>query len=264
MVVVMVERILSRALEALSSGKKVALCIVVKKEGSAPRDEGAKMLVTEDGEVEGTIGGGKFEELVKEEALEALKKGASKLVRYSFGFGEGVDTGLPCGGAAEVFIDVLTPKPRLVIMGVGHVGIALARLARELRFEAILVDEAAEEPGVLAKPPSEALREVKVGRSDYIVIAYGDPERDYEALRVALKQEPSYIGLLGSKRKTKLLLERLSSEGFNLEHLRGRLYAPVGIDLGADTPEEVALSIMAEIIGLRKGAKLPHLSLLKP
>jgi len=256
--------VLSKTLEELSRGRRVAICTIVKKTGSAPRDVGAKVAVVEDGRTVGTIGGGRFEDLVKEEALKALKDGSCRLVKYSFGTGSGVDTGLPCGGEVEVFIEPLEPSWRLIVLGGGHVGSTLARLAREAGFEVVLVDD--QVGGVdLAKPPREALEELKPKPSDCVVIAYGEPSKDYEALREALRHGSRYIGLLGSKRKVKELLDRLSAEeGVESEALKGRLYAPVGLNIGADEPVEVALSILAEIIGVRRGARLPHLSLVKP
>jgi len=251
--------VLSKALEELSKGRRVAVCTIVRKQGSAPRDVGAKMAVVEDGATHGTIGGGRFEDLVKEEALAALRDGRCRLVKYGFGTGTGVDTGLPCGGEVEVFIEPLEARPRLIVMGAGRVGSVLARLGRAAGFDVVLVDEA--EGADLTKPPKEALEELKPSPLDFVVVAYGEPGKDYEALKEALKREPRYVGLLGSRRKVKELLAKLRFEaGLDEGALKNRLYAPVGLNIGADDPAEVAISILAEIVSLRRGVEAPHLS----
>ncbi len=145
-------------------------------------------------------------------------------------------------------------------MGAGRVGSVLARLGRAAGFDVVLVDDQAEEAD-LAKPPREALEELKPSRLDYVVVAYGEPNKDYEALKEALRHEPRYVGLLGSRRKVEELLAKLRVEvGLDEGALRHRLYAPVGLNIGADDPSEVAISILAEIVSLRRGVEAPHLS----
>ena len=256
--------VLEKIVYFLKSGKKVALCTLIEKRGSGPRDVGAKIIVSEDGEVVGTIGGGNLERILVEEALKALKVGRCRKIVFSLREGverEGVvSTGLICGGEITIFIDVIEPKPRLIIIGSGHVGYPLAKLADILNFEIVIVDDnkelATRERFPMAKEIlvgdfTEILDEIEVRPNDFVVIVYGEPEHDYLALKKMLEKEAHYIGLLGSKVKVAKLKERLKKEGFSEDAFRN-LYAPVGLDIGAQTPEEIGISILAQIIKIRR------------
>lgn len=265
-----------KIIEELDNNRPVALVTIVAKIGSAPREPGTKMLVLHNGDTIGTIGGGVFERQVVSEALKALREGQPKKLKYVFRrdhIPEGaVPTGLECGGEVEVFIDIIQPKPRIIVVGAGHIGKPLADLANFMGFRVVVVDENKELASKERFPYAEkiivddlarGLEKTGIGGNDYVVIVYGGVEEDYKALRKALELKPEYIGLLGSKRKVILFKQRLESSGVNIEELKGRVYAPVGIDIGARTPEEIALSIMAEIVGLMKGARgLRHLSII--
>jgi len=256
--------ILERAIQILRNGKKVALCTVVEKRGSGPRDVGAKIVVSEDREVVGTIGGGNMERILVEEALKSLKEGKSR--RIVFSLREDVEredvvkTGLICGGEITIFIDVIEPKPRLIIIGSGHIGYPLAKLADILGFEIVIVDDnkelATKERFPMAKEIIvgdflEILDKIEVQPHDYVVIVYGEPEHDYLALKKMLENRVHYVGLLGSKVKVAKFKERLKKEGVNEEVFKN-LYAPVGLDIDAQTPEEISISILAQIIKIRR------------
>jgi len=262
------EEVLAKSLEGLRKGERVALCTLVGKVGSTPRDVGAKMAVFEDGGTCGTVGGGRFERLVIDKAVETLKVGRSVRVDFSFGGGkevpESIDTGLICGGAATVFVDVLDPSPRLVIVGGGHIGLPLARLAETLGFKICVVDDSEDmanrerfpmaEELIVDKRFDHALEGARLTASDLVAIIHGDVDRDFQALVTASKSDARYIGLLGSRRKISEFMKRLRREGVKPQLLRGRLFAPIGLDIGAETPGEIALSIMAEVVqNLRTG-----------
>ncbi len=259
----------------MGRGLRLALCTVVRKEGSAPRDAGAKILVGEDGRVFGSIGGGSFEAQVVSDALKAISEGIPRLVRYSFTGGavEGAkDTGLICGGVVEVFIDVLKPPPRAVVVGFGRVGKPLYSFLRMLGFDVVVLDTNAEAVRELVE---SGYSEVYVGSvdelvarfrevsrsSDYVFVVYGDVEVDYALVREALRAGVRAVWLLGSRRKVAEFVQRLLSEGFSPEEISSKLRAPMGLDIGADTPEEVALSAVAEAVAAMRKAQVRSLNI---
>lgn len=268
-------QLLKVAEEYLSKGLRLALCIIVRKEGSAPRDVGAKILVAENGRVFGTLGGGPFEAQVVSDALKAISEGAPRLVRYSFTGGavEGAkDTGLICGGVVEVFIDVLKPPPRAVVVGFGRVGRPLYSLLRMLGFDVVVLDtskEAVKElvesgyGGVYVGSVDELVARFReISRSsDYVFVVYGDVEVDYAFVREALRAGVRTVWLLGSRRKVAEFVRRLLSEGFSPGEVSSRLRAPMGLDIGADTPEEVALSAVAEAVAVMRRAQVRPLNI---
>ena len=261
-----------KIIEELSKGKVIALCIIVEKKGSGPRSIGTKMLVLSNGDVYGTIGGGSFERLVVKDALKAINEGKSKLVKYLLRrtriSQDTKLTGLECGGEVSVFINVITPTPKLIIVGAGHIGKPLADLAHMLGFKIIIIDSNKELASrkrfpyadkIIIDRIDKALEKSNITSHDLLAIVYGSVEEDYIALKKALELKPRYIGLLGSKYKIEKFKDRLMREGIDLSKFKGVIYAPIGLDIGAETPEEIAISIIAEIIGILRGARnLPH------
>jgi len=257
--------ILKEATRLLEGGKRVALCTVIEKKGSGPRDIGGKMVVSEEGETFGTIGGGNLERALINESLKALREGKPKKAVFSLrkgGGGEAVETGLICGGELTMFIDVIEPKHRLILIGAGHVAWSLAKLADIVGFSLAVVDDNEKLANrerfpmaeVITGNFNEILDKLEVGPRDFVVIVHGEPEHDYLALEKIIKRRPAYIGLLGSKAKAATLVKRLKEAGISDEDFKP-LHAPLGLDIGAQTPEEIAVSILAEIINeKRKGA----------
>lgn len=251
---------------ALSRRLRVALCTLIEKRGSGPREPGAKMVVFEDGRTIGTIGGGSFERALIREALNAIRAGKSRKVVFSLSEETGngiIKTGLICGGEVEVFIDVMEPNPRLVIIGSGHVAEMLAKIASLLNFDITIVcedeklanrDRFPMAKDIITGDFKEVLRRIDVTGRDFVVIVHGDPEHDYLALLEVIQKRPFYIGLMGSKTKVSKLIERLKEVGVGDEELKP-LHAPVGLNIGARTPEEIAISIIAEIIAERRKAE---------
>ncbi|MEM2006315.1 MAG: XdhC family protein [Sulfolobales archaeon] len=258
----------------LKKGMKVALCEVVYKEGSAPRDVGAKIVVGEDGLKVGTIGGGLFESELVSDALKAIAEGRSRLVKYSF-TGKAVegakDTGLLCGGVLWVFIDVFAPPQRALVIGLGNVGRPLSHILKLMGFEVHALDTDKETERIAGdlglssvfvgtiEGIASRIREI-TKRGDQVFVVYGDVHADYVFVKESLKTEASTIWLLGSRRKVAEFVKKLISEGFSSEDLIRRLRAPIGIDIGADTPEEVAISVAAELVALRRGANARSLN----
>jgi len=252
--------VIERAAELLKAGKRVALCTIVEKIGSGPAELGRAMLVTEDGQIAGTIGGGEcFERGLKQEALKALEEGKSKSLKFSFygGAREGeLDTGLWCGGTMTVFVDVMEPKPKLVLIGSGHIALPTHRVADLLGFDVTVVDDN-EDTLTKERFPNarlifngdfeKALRGVKADERTYVAIVHGEPKHDLAALRRFTRERVAYLGLLGSKTKIAKLKELLRKEGVP-EGAVGKIRAPIGLDIGAKTPEEIAVSIAAELV----------------
>jgi len=270
------DEILAAALEELRKGRKAAICVIVSKEGSGPRDPGTKMLVREDGSVVGTLGGGPFERDVIQKALEAIKNEKPRTVKYSFlgkqKVGDAISTGLICGGIITVYIDVLKPKSRAVIMGAGHVGRPISQIFHMLGYEVIvgdMVEELLTEEALpfadirVHGPLEDVVRKLAsyIRPGDVALVVHGAPEPDYAALKEFIKSPAWYVGLLGSKRKIMELIKKLLSEGVvDAETIKKKLHAPIGIDIGARTPEEIAVSVAAEVIALKKGVNQRSLS----
>lgn len=257
--------------EAVRRREAVALATIVQTRGSTPRQVGTKMLIRPDGTSMGTVGGGALEAAIIEAAQEALSEGKSRLVHYGLRADtHGEDLGV-CGGDLDVFIDVIAPQLTLLLIGAGHVAVPLAELARLLGFRTVVFDDRAEYANrdhfpqaeeILVEEFETGLKALDITPNTWVVIATRSHETDAAALRAVVESPAAYIGLLGSRRKVSLIFKALQKQGVEEEQL-ARVYAPVGLDLGAQTPEEIALSIMAEVIMLRQGGKSHVLSLSK-
>jgi xanthine dehydrogenase accessory factor len=265
------------AVNELRKGRKVALCTIVNKVGSGPRDVGSKIIVLDNGDVHGTLGGGPFERLVIEAAKEAIKQGKPKMLKYSFTgqkMKDAIDTGLICGGVITVYIDILKPVPRLVIFGTGKVGKPLADLANMLGYKVVVADPNKELVTKEMYPYAEELisgdieaiaNKLKsmINKNDIVMITHGEIETDYYMVKELITTDTPYIGLLGSRRKVVEFTKRLRNEGISEELIASKLVAPIGVDIGAETPEEIAVSIMAEIISIMHGGTLRRLNIIK-
>lgn len=250
-------QVLRAVLDMVEKGEAGVLATVVWTEGSTPRRPGARMLVDREGRSVGTVGGGGLEARVLEEAQEVFSTGKPKKTRYDMRSGE---TGI-CGGAVEVFFEPVGAPKRLVIVGAGHVGQALARAGRLAGFRFVLVDDrpvsrAPDHPTELpvhrGEKLEEALASVGIVPSDAVVVATRGHEKDEEALAVVLRSPASYLGMIGSKRKVATIRASLLSRGFT-EADWARVHAPVGLAIGAETPAEIAVSILAELIAHFRG-----------
>ncbi|MEM3519877.1 MAG: XdhC family protein [Candidatus Hadarchaeales archaeon] len=254
--------LLTKMNDLMSSGTPFALVTIIRTVGSTPRKVGAKMIVLENGETIGTIGGGCVERGVVDEAVRAIKEGKPRQISTTLLEEEAGGVGMRCGGNVDVFIDVIIPE-KLLVVGGGNVGAAVAKLGRFLGFQVTVIDPLMKEEidgvEVIREPAQEALPKIKVGRATYAVAAT-EHKADEDAVELLLRTDATYIGMVGSRRRVLMLLEGLKQKGFGEEALR-RLHAPIGLDIGAQTPEEIAVSIMAEIIKVRKNPQATGRSL---
>jgi xanthine dehydrogenase accessory factor len=231
------------------------LAIVVESRGSAPRKAGAKMIVKDDGSTLGTIGGGKVEMEVIDAALAAIARGTPATISLALT----EEYGHVCGGSILVYIEPLGLASRLVIVGAGHVGRALATVARFAGFRVTVSDERPEfatgkqvpdAHEILHGEAEKTITALPVDGGTFVVIATHSHECDFAAVRAALRTPARYIGLIGSKRKREVLFGELRQKGFSAEDL-ARLHTPVGLPIGGDSPEEIAVSIVAQLIQKR-------------
>jgi len=241
-------------------GLRAAVATVIRTRGSVPRHAGSKMLIFPDGTIEGTIGGGEMESRVIEESLQALVDGKTRILQYAFSDPEKGDPGV-CGGEMEVFVEPLQPRPSMIVVGAGHVGQAVAHLARWLGFRLVVSDD---RPGFasadsipdadqyLACPLEELPGKVTIDEQTYVVLLTRGVTVDVQGLPALLETPAPYIGVIGSRRRWEMTVKQLRELGVDDKTI-ARVTSPIGLELGAETPEEIAVSIMAEIIMLRKG-----------
>ena len=252
------------------AGRRGAVATIVSARGSIPSFKSAKMLVRDDGSIAGTIGGGCVEAEVWQAAREVMAGEKPRTLRFDLNDDPKYDTGLVCGGALEIFVEPVLPTPLLYLFGAGHVSLELYKAARNAGFDAVVCDDRAtyankerfaEAREVIAEEFEKALAGMSVNESAYIVIATRGHRDDMRVLRWAVQTPARYIGMIGSKRKAITVYRELVKEGLAPE-LFDRVHSPVGLDIGAVTPEEIAVSIVAELIAERRRAEraLPHMS----
>jgi len=253
--------LLSALQAALGRGEPVALVTIVSARGSTPQRVGAKMLVHADGRTVGTIGGGCYESDALGRAREVLRNRATALVRYDLNDDVAEETGLICGGQMEVFIEPIEPPPALYIVGAGHVGHQLGRLAPAVGFRVHVVDDREKFANRDRFPSADAVHVADIGdwltRAELpppacVVIVTRGHRHDFDALKAVAGRDLRYVGVIGSRAKVARLVELLLADGVPSEWLRA-LHAPIGLDIGAVTPEEIAISILAELIAVHRG-----------
>ena len=251
-------------------GRRGAVATIVNVRGSIPSFETAKMLVRDDGSIAGTIGGGCVEAEVWRAAREVMESEKPRTLTFNLNESPKYDTGLTCGGTLDIFIEPILPPALLYIFGAGHVALSLYRTAGSAGFDVIVVDDRAnyanrerfpEAKEVVAEDFDKAMARLSPGETSYIVIVTRGHKDDMRVLRWAVQTQARYVGMIGSKRKAISIFRELVSEGV-AEQLFERVHAPVGLDIGAITPEEIAVAITAELIAARRRVErpLPHMS----
>src|SRR5438477_2669184 len=257
----MSQEVLTELVKALERGEEVALVTIVAAQGSTPQRVGAKMLVYPDGRTAGTIGGGCYENDALGKAKEALIARKPRLVKYDLTDDFAEESGLICGGQMTVYIEPVEAAPQLYIVGAGHVGHQLAHVARPVGFRIHVLDDREKFANVERFPEADEiivdsipdwLHKAEIPPSAYVVVVTRGHTHDLDALRSLAARDLRYIGLIGRKAKVKRIYDALLAEGMPTECLQ-RVHAPVGLDIGAVSPEEIAVSILAELIAVRRG-----------
>ena len=251
-------------------GRRAALATIVSSQGSIPSFKTAKMLVRDDGSIVGTIGGGCVEAEVWQAAREVMECEKPRTLKFNLNQNPKYDAGLVCGGTLDIFIEPVLPPALLYLFGAGHVAVNLYKVAGNAGFDITVVDDreayASRErfpdaKEVIADDFDKVMKRLLPGESSYIVILTRGHRDDMRVLRWAVQTPARYIGMIGSKRKTIAIFRELTKEGIPAELFK-RVHAPVGLDIGAVTPEEIAVAITAELIAHRRHAEreLPHMS----
>lgn len=254
-------------------GRRGTVATIVNVRGSIPSFKTAKMLVRDDGSIVGTIGGGCVEAEVWQAAREVMESEKPRTLTFNLNQDPKYDTGLVCGGTLEIFLEPILPPASLYIFGAGHVAVNLYKTARNAGFDVTVVDDREayanrerfpDAKEVAAEDFERAMARLLPNESSYIVIVTRGHHDDMRVLRWAVQTQARYVGMIGSKRKTIAIFRELTQEGL-APQLFERVHAPVGLDIGAITPEEIAVAITAELIAVRRHAErvLPHMSWFK-
>jgi xanthine dehydrogenase accessory factor len=245
-----------------SLGQKCALATIVDVRGSIPSYESAKLLVREDGSMTGTIGGGCVEAEVWNAAREVLETEKPKHLTFNLGQDAAYDNGLICGGQLDVFIEPVLPVPRAFIFGAGHISKSLSKVVTLIGFDSVVIDnretfanrdrfpEAAE---IHAEEYEDVFPKLNINENSYVIIVTRGHRDDMRVLKLAIGTTARYIAMIGSKRKVINVIRELEREGVPLDSF-ARINAPMGLNIGAISPEEIAVSVAAEIIAVRRNA----------
>ncbi len=253
--------VLEAVLRAEAAGEQAALVTVVATEGSTPQKAGARMLVRADGSQVGTIGGGCVEAEMSRRARQVLASRRPQLAGYDLTPEQAGEDGLVCGGRMQVFIEPIEGQPTLCLFGAGHVAQPLAHLAHLAGFRVEVLDDRPRFANAQRFPEAERVvvddftagaAQLTLGPNSYAVVVTRGHKGDAEALRSVLGRGLRYVGLLGSVPKMVHVFQALVEQGLRLEELE-QVHTPVGLDIGAQTPEEIAVSILAEMIAVRRG-----------
>ena len=256
----MTKSVYQALVELEETNQPAVFCTIVHSQGSTPRNIGSKMLVYPNGSILGTVGGGEVENRVIEEALESLKDGTPRILPYSMVDPQRGDPGV-CGGTLDVFVEPILPAPTLLLIGGGHVGKAVVHLAHWLGFRVVVSDDRPAFCTPEAVPDADAYfpiamadlpEQIDITPWTYLVLTTRGSDVDVEGLPALLNTPAAYIGLIGSRRRWEITRKQLIDAGID-EELLARVHSPIGLELNAQTPKEIAVSILAEILMLRDG-----------
>jgi xanthine dehydrogenase accessory factor len=237
-------------------GKSAAVATIIKTSGSTPREQGSKMLVLNDGSILGSIGGGKLEAIIQQEALKVIANGKARTLHLDLSDRDAGNIGMICGGTTDILIEPVLPTPTLYLFGAGHISIPLSMMGGILGFKVVVIDNRVDFANKVRFPDSDKIYandfnlvfpKLKIDRSSYIVIVTRGHSYDEFVLEWAVKTDAAYIGMIGSKQKVRTIFSHLFEKGINHELIQ-KIHAPIGLEIYAETPQEIAVSIMAEII----------------
>ncbi len=249
--------------ELRRSGEKCAIATIVEVAGSIPSFQSAKMLIRQDGTMVGTIGGGCTEAEVWQAARDVIDSEKARMLQFNLGQEAAYDNGLICGGQLNVYVEPVLPVPRALIFGAGHISKSLSKVATLAGFSTTVIDnrdsyanrerfpEAAE---VIAAEYEDVFPKLPANDATYAIIVTRGHKDDMRVLRWAVGQPLRYVGMIGSKRKTLEVAKHLRKEGMSMDRL-ARIHAPMGLDIGAVTPEEIAVAVVAEMIRRRRNSQ---------
>ena len=244
------------------AGRRGALATIVHTNGSIPSYESSRMLVREDGTISGTVGGGCVEAEVWAAAKEVMHKEAPRKMVFNLNNEASYDNGLICGGTLEVFVEPILPQPMLYLFGGGHVSMAVARAASAAGFGVSVVDdrEAFANPerfpmaSEIHSTYEDAFLKIHPNAASYLLIVTRGHKDDMRVLAWAVRTDARYVGMIGSKRKVLSVYKALENDGYKREEFE-RVFAPMGLEIGALSPEEIAVSIVAELVAVRRNAR---------
>lgn len=258
------EILLKQIYNEVKKGYKVAFATITKTIGSTPGKMGATIAVFEGGNVMGTVGGGMIEHKVINKCMECLKTEGD--CNFEYTLNDSGNLGMQCGGTAYGYIKVFKPKPKLLVIGGGHIGLALFKIAKNLDFYNVVVDDREEFANtdrfenadeVYAGDIAKIVGDMEINDNTYVIIATRGYEGDLISLRSVINRNANYIGMIGSRKKWIKVKETLIEENVNEEKL-DNVYAPVGINISSNDVEEIAFGIMAEILFVKNRGSLTH------
>lgn len=263
------EKILKQVYESVKNGERVAMATIIEAFGSAPRKSGSMMAVWQDGRILGSVGGGKVEHEVINEAIECIKRGKDSQFEHTLN--EKGDLGMQCGGSVKGFIKVFSSKPKLLIVGGGHIGGNLYKFGKILGFHTVIIDDRKEFANenrfeeadeIFQGEISEILLNYEIDNNTYIVIVTKGHKQDSNALKTVIARGAAYIGMIGSRSKNIHVMKNLLEEGVSKEDLQN-VYAPIGLNISSGTPEEIAFGILSEILLIKNQGSLNHMREIK-
>lgn len=258
------EIILKEVYNQVKNGYKVAFATITKTIGSTPGKMGATIAVFQDGNVLGTVGGGMIEHKVINKCIECLK--TEKDYNFEYTLNDNGNLGMQCGGTAFGYIKIFKPKPKLIIIGAGHIGLSLFKIAKNLDFYTVVIDDREEFANtnrfenvdeIYSGDIESIIKNIDINDNTYIVIATRGYEGDLTSLRSVINKNPKYIGMIGSRKKWIKVKETLINENIEKEKLEN-VYAPVGINISSNSVDEIAFGIMAEILLVKNKGSLKH------
>lgn len=258
------ERVLQSIIEGLASGRKMALVTITASNGSTPRKNGSLMSVDENGRIVGSIGGGKIECVVIESAVKCLKSGQGE--KFAYNLNESGKVKMACGGAVDGYIKVFEPKPNLIIFGGGHISQSICRLTDSMNFRRVVIEDREEFKDYdafknidefIVTNDIDGLRNINFDNGYVIVVTRGHKSDTYWTKEL-INKNYNYLGVVGSMKKILELKEAILNEGIPNELIEG-IHAPIGLDISDGTPEEIAVSILSEILLVKNNGRLEHL-----